>query len=169
MPNGVDFQWQESMKDLRAIISQHQLFHGLSARHSEILAGHASEAHFDTDQILFREGEVAWQFYLIQSGRIVLESYTPPHGMLHMQFVPAGEVLGWSWLFPPFHWHFQARAVEATEAILLDGCRLLIACEEDPNFGYQLMKRIAQVLIHRLEAGHKRLLELQQEVRAIAA
>jgi CRP-like cAMP-binding protein len=155
--------------DLKAVIREHRLFHGLNAQHLELLARHASETHFDTGQILFHEGEVAWQFYLIQTGRVVLESYTPPHGLMHLQFVPAGEVLGWSWLFPPFHWHFQARAVEPTDAIFLDGCRLLIACEEDHHFGYELMKRITQVLIHRLEAGHKRLLELQQEVRAIAA
>jgi CRP-like cAMP-binding protein len=158
-----------AMKDLKAAISQHRLFHGLNERYIDLLTRHACDVHFDTDQILFREGEVAWQFYLIQTGRVVLESSIPPHGILHIQFVPAGEVLGWSWLFPPFHWHFQARAAEPTDAIYLDGCRLLIACEEDHNFGYELMKRITQVLIHRLEAGHKRLLELQQEARAIAA
>lgn len=158
-----------SMKDLKAVIGQHRLFQGLNARHLELLASHATEARFDSGQILFREGDVAWQFYLIQTGRVVLESYVPPQGLMHIQFISAGEILGWSWLFPPFHWHFQARAVEPTDAIYLDGCRLLIACEEDHHFGYELMKRITQVLIHRLEVGQKRLLELQQEVREMAA
>jgi hypothetical protein len=75
-------------------------------------------------------------------------------------------VLGWSWLYQPFHWHFTARAVEPTEAILLDGCRLLIACEEDHDFGYELMKRISQLVIQRLESA-QRLLE--REDRSVAA
>jgi len=74
-----------------------------------------------------------------------------------------GELLGWSWLFPPFVWHFQARAVEPTEAIALDGAQLLIAAERGHNFGYELMKRVAQVVIHRLQAARGRLLAQQVE------
>ena len=63
-----------------------------------------------------------------------------------------------SWLFPPFVWHFQARALEPTETIVLDGAHLLVAAERNGNLGYELMKRVAQVLIHRLQATRKQLL-----------
>ncbi len=155
------------MKDLRAIIGQHPVFNGLSEKHLTSLAEHAMEAFFDIDQIIFREGEVAWQFYLILHGKVALEAYVPNQSnYVQIQCVQGGEVLGWSWLFQPYHWHFQARAVEPTEAVFLDGSRLLIACERDHELGYQLMKRITQVLIHRLESTRNRLLEYQDSAAA---
>jgi CRP/FNR family cyclic AMP-dependent transcriptional regulator len=76
-----------------------------------------------------------------------------------VQILDAGEVLGWSWLFPPFHWHFQARAIEPSRAIFLDGAHLLVACEENREFGYELLKRIAQVVIKRLQATRQCLVD----------
>jgi CRP/FNR family cyclic AMP-dependent transcriptional regulator len=72
-------------------------------------------------------------------------------------------MLGWSWLFPPFAWHFRARALEPTNAIVLNGAHLLIAAERKRDFGYELMKRVAQVVIHRLQATRKQLLDQQIE------
>jgi CRP/FNR family cyclic AMP-dependent transcriptional regulator len=72
-----------------------------------------------------------------------------------------GDVLGWSWLFPPFVWHFQARAVEPTTLLVLNGAGLLVSAERDHDFGYELMKRVAQVVIRRLQATRKQLLEQQ--------
>jgi len=80
-----------------------------------------------------------------------------------IQDLGPGDVLGWSWLFPPFVWHLQARALEPTGAVVLDGAHLLIAAERNGNFGYELMKRVAQVLIHRLQATRKQLLRQQIE------
>jgi CRP-like cAMP-binding protein len=72
-----------------------------------------------------------------------------------------GDVLGWSWLFPPYVWHFQARALEPTEAVMIDGGHLLTAAERDPKFGYNLMKRVSRVVIQRLQATRKQLLAQQ--------
>ena len=74
-----------------------------------------------------------------------------------------GDVLGWSWLFPPFSWNFQARAIEPTSAIVLSGAHLLVTAEGNHDFGYELMKRVAQVVIHRLQATRKQLLAIQVE------
>ena len=68
-------------------------------------------------------------------------------------------MLGWSWLFPPFVWHFRARALDPTTVIVLDGAHLLVACHQNHEFGYELMKRVGQVVIERLQATRKQLLE----------
>jgi CRP-like cAMP-binding protein len=80
-----------------------------------------------------------------------------------VQTLGAGDVLGWSWLFPPFAWHFQARAIEPASAVALSGASLLVNAERNHDFGYELMKRVAQVVIRRLQAARKQLLDLQVE------
>ena len=125
--------------------------------------GCASETKLKTDQVLFREGEPANKFYLIESGRIAIEAHQLANGTALVQTLGPGDVLGWSWLFPPFTWHFQARALEPSPAIVLDGARLLVTAERNREFGYELMKRVAQVVIRRLQATRKQLLEQQIE------
>ena len=148
---------------LESIIVFHPFFQGMKPEHLEVIAGCATEATFESDQILFREGEPANKFYLIQSGRVALEAHELADGTAPVQELGAGDVLGWSWLFPPFVWHFQARALEPTGAVVLDGAHLMVAAERNGNFGYELMKRVAQVLIHRLQATRKQLLRQQIE------
>lgn len=69
--------------------------------------------------------------------------------------------MGWSWLFPPFVWHLQARALEPVKTIALSGAHLLTTAEGDREFGYELMKRVAHVVIQRLQVARKQLIELQ--------
>jgi CRP-like cAMP-binding protein len=115
-----------------------------------ILQG-AKEQQFAPGEIIFREGEPANALYLVDSGEVAIESTTDPKA-IRIQTLAAGDVLGWSWLFPPFAWHFQARAIEATRVVCCDGGHLLVQAEENPVFGYALMRRITQLLIHRLQA-----------------
>jgi len=143
---------------LESVIVSHPFFEGMKPEHLEVIADCATEATFASNQILFREREPANKFYLIQHGRVALEAHEPAGGTVLVQDVGAGDVLGWSWLFPPFVWHFQARALEPTETIVLDGAHLLVAAERNGNWGYELMKRVAQVLIHRLQATREQLL-----------
>lgn len=116
----------------------------------------AVEREFAPDEILFREGEPANAFYLIESGAVTIESRTP-NGRIEIQVVSGGDVLGWSWLFPPFAWHFQARAIQPTRALCCDGGHLLVTAEENPQFGYDLMRRVSQVVIQRLHAARRKL------------
>jgi CRP-like cAMP-binding protein len=143
---------------LESVIVAHPFFEGMKPEYFEDIAGCATEATFEPGQILFREGEPADKFYLIQRGRIALEAHEPADGTVPVQELGAGDVLGWSWLFSPFVWHLQARALEPTGAVVLDGAHLLIAAERNPTFGYDLMKRVAHVLIQRLQATRKQLL-----------
>src|SRR5438105_2940854 len=137
------------MKDLKPIIAGHPFFKGMAPQYLDILARHAREAEFKSGQVILRQGQSAYELYLITEGKTVVESYVPRADDLPLQVIGAGDVLGWSWLFPPFNWHFQARALEPTKAIVLDGARLLVACESDPGLGYQLMNRVVQVVVHR--------------------
>ena len=132
-------------------------FRGMEAAHLRLVADCCSEVVFEEGQIIFLAGEPANQFYLIQSGLVAVESRRPDGRTAQIETVPEGEVLGWSWLFPPFAWHFQARALAPTRAIKINGARLLVAAEANPQFGYRLMKQVARVAIHRLDAARQRL------------
>jgi CRP-like cAMP-binding protein len=143
---------------MRDTLINHPFAKGLSDQELSVLAAGAKEAEFRPGELIFREGEPANRFYLIKEGQVALEAYEPGQGGVVIQNIHAGGVLGWSWLFAPFTWHFRARALENTKAISLDGGKLLVSCEENHALGYQLMKRVAQVAIERLQATRRHLL-----------
>jgi len=151
------------MKTLNEAITNHDFFRGMKPEHLALLTDQAKAIQLNAGDVLFHEGEPANQFYLIRSGEIALEAHEPANGTTLVQTLHAGDVLGWSWLFPPFVWHFQARAVEPTNLIILNGAHLLGAAERNHDFGYELMKRVAQVVIRRLQATRKQILSLQVE------
>ncbi len=125
--------------------------------HLLILSECAKEAKFGQGEVLFREGEPAERLFLIESGRVAVEAQQG-HGVAALvQHLGHGEVLGWSWLFPPYGWQYDARALEPTTAIVINGAHLLVAAERNHDFGYELMKRVAQVVIRRLQATRRRL------------
>ena len=89
-----------------------------------------------------------------------LEIVAPPRTPTTVETLGEGEILGWSWLLPPYHWRFHARAVEATRAIALDGRCLRSKCEENHDLGYELLKRFAKIIERRLEATHLQLMDV---------
>jgi CRP-like cAMP-binding protein len=94
---------------------------------------------------------------LILKGEVALETSVKEGGIIPIQTLGGGDVLGWSWLFPPYYWHFDARAVSATETVFFYGTRLRERCEEDHDLGYELIKRMAHVVIRRLQATRRQL------------
>jgi len=148
------------MKNLNEAITKYEIFRGMKPEHLAMLGEGAKEVEFHPGDVLFREGGPANQFYLIESGRIALEAHEPADGTMTLG---AGEALGWSWLFPPFVWHFQARAIEPAHVIILSGAHLLVTAERNHDFGYEWMKRMVQVVIRRLQATRNQLLALQVE------
>ena len=139
------------MKSLALLIAEHPFLAGMKPAHLEVLCDCAMQTQFVKDQLIFREGDLANRFYLIQEGRVALESGGDERTVL-VQTVGAGDALGWSWLFPPYYWHFDARTLTPTKAIFFYGTRLRTQCEEDHDFGYELIKRMAEVIIRRLQA-----------------
>ena len=146
----------DTMEDL---IANHPFMKGLEPRLKAMLTESAMEKDFAAGEVIFREGDVANRFYLILSGKVAIEAPTPEKASLLIQTIGAGDVLGWSWLFAPYYWNFDARAVEPTRAIFFYGTRLRERCDEDADLGYELMRRFTQIMIQRLQFARSHLLE----------
>ena len=148
------------METLELDLSQYDFFKGINETYLLMLADHSSIVTYPAGRFIFNQGEEANNFYLIVEGKTALEVVTLSEGALVIQTLGPNEVLGWSWLFPPYRWHFDARAVEDTKVIAFDGKWLRQKCNEDPELGHELMQRIAQVLVQRLQATRLQLLDV---------
>ena len=148
------------MEAIDSLLRASPVFEGLQPDALSLIAGCASNVHFDQGSILFREGDQADTFFLVRHGTVALEMFVPSRGAAVIETIEAGEVVGWSWLFPPYRWHFDARALTALRATAFDGACLRGKCDEDPALGYELMSRFAQVLIERLQWTRLRLLDV---------
>lgn len=125
--------------------------------HVAILCDCAMQTEFAEGQLIFREGDLANRFYLLQKGSVALESHSSHGRSTLIEVLGQGDVLGWSWLFPPYYWHFDARALKATKAIFFYGTRLRAQCDEDHDFGYDLIKRVAAVVVRRMQAAREQI------------
>jgi CRP/FNR family transcriptional regulator, cyclic AMP receptor protein len=148
------------MRTIEELLTEVPLFAGLAPERVALLAGCASNARFCAGETLFREGEHADTFYVIRHGAIALEMFVPTRGLVTIQTIEAGDVVGWSWLFAPYRWHLDARASTLVRATSFDGACLREKCDDDPMLGYDLMSRFAQVLIARLQSTRLRLLDV---------
>jgi CRP-like cAMP-binding protein len=152
------------MQTIEHLLAEHPFCAGLAPGTVALLAGCAWNMHFAMGEYVLREGEEAGELYLLREGTVSLETHAPPRGVITIETIDAGEALGWSWLFPPYRWHFSARALEPVRAITLDGVCLRGKCEADPALGYELMARVAQVMLERLQATQLRLLDMYGDV-----
>ena len=148
------------MHTLDEVIARAPLFTGLSDDDLALIAGCARNVGFDEDELLFREGDPADTFYLVRRGRVALELHAPERGGLVIETIEPDDVVGWSWLFEPYRWHFDARAATDVRAVAFDGACLRGKCDEDKELGYELMKRFGQVMIDRLQHARVRLLDV---------
>jgi CRP/FNR family transcriptional regulator, cyclic AMP receptor protein len=137
------------VENLGRIIAEHPFCNGLNPHYVDLLIRCASNVRFDDDQHLFRERGEANEFYLIREGKVALEVVAPQRPPLIMETVAEGEVLGWSWLVPPHRWDFDARAVGPVRAIAVDGKCLRAKCEKNHDLGYELFKRIVDIVCQR--------------------
>jgi CRP/FNR family cyclic AMP-dependent transcriptional regulator len=153
------------METIDAILQEAPVFHGLDRGALEVVAGCATNVRFLEGEVLFREGDSADAFYLVRHGSIALEAFVPTRGPVTIETIEPGEVIGWSWLFPPYRWHFDAKALTLVRATAFDGACLRGKCEADSTLGYDLMSRFAQVLIERLQWTRLRLLDVYGDGR----
>jgi CRP/FNR family transcriptional regulator, cyclic AMP receptor protein len=148
------------MQTLEEVLGSHPFFAGLGSTAMALIAGCASNVHFAAGEFIFGEGEAAGRFYVIRHGRVALQVHSPARGPLVIDTMDDGEVLGWSWLVPPYRYFCDARAVTPVSATALDGACLRGKCEADPELGYQLLKRVTTVMYQRLQSARIRLLDL---------
>ncbi len=148
------------MKTIDQLIAEADVFSGLAPAQLELIAGCARNAHFETGALLLREGEPAHTFFFIRHGAVALEVHAPDRGPLVIQTLHDGEVVGWSWLFAPYRWHMDGRALTACSVVAFDGACLRAKADEDHELGYQLMRRFAANLVERLQATRLQLLDV---------
>ena len=137
------------MHDLREILKEQEFLKAMDSEHLEVIVGCASKVRFAPDDYLFREGDEAKKFFLVSHGRVAVELDVNFQSRIVMTLEP-GQLVGWSWLLPPYRYKTAARAVEMTRAICFDGKCLRDKCEADPFLGYVLMKRFVRDLERRL-------------------
>jgi CRP/FNR family cyclic AMP-dependent transcriptional regulator len=148
------------MRALDDLIADSPVFAGLAPGQLELVAGCARNQHADPGALMFREGSPADRFFLIRSGGVALEIPAPGHGVLVIETLHAGDVAGWSWLFPPYRWQFDGRVTEPARLVAFDAVCLRGKCEADHELGYQLMRRFAATAIERLQATRLQLLDV---------
>ena len=145
---------------LQRIVQEHPFFAGLHARFGNLVTGCARNVRFEAGQYLLHEGDAADQFYLLRHGRVALETAAPGRGALTIQTAGAGEIVGVSWLIPPYRWTYDARALELVRAIALDARCLRDKCDADHDLGYEMMKRFVPILVQRLQATRLQILDV---------
>jgi CRP/FNR family cyclic AMP-dependent transcriptional regulator len=132
----------------------------LSAGHREVIAGCGTNVVFDAGETIMREGDPADAFFVLRRGAVALEVLAPGRGAVTVETLHDGDLLGWSWLVPPYRTAFDARALEATHAVSFDGACLRGKCEADPALGYAVLRLLAMVFTERLRDTRLRLLDV---------
>ena len=133
------------------LLEGHPFFKGMTRRELKVFADAGIYCEFEPGEIIFREGDAANHFYLVIEGEIALETVEPVRGTFVLQTIGKNQVLGWSWLFPPYQWHFSARSSDATEAIVFPAELLRDKAEQNHDFGYELITRVSRLLLQRLQ------------------
>lgn len=148
------------IRTVETLLREHPFFEGMKEEYIASLAGCASNVRFPARSNLFSQKDQADHFFILQEGKVAIDIDAPGRGVITIETVGEGKVLGWSWLFPPYEWHYNARAVEDTKAIAMDARCLRGKCEEDPALGYELMKRFSAIMLRRMQRARMQLLDM---------
>jgi CRP/FNR family transcriptional regulator, cyclic AMP receptor protein len=148
---------------MHELLAQHPFFAGLSEPHLAVVAACGRNVRLRAGQLLFEEGGPADTFFVIRRGRVAVETHRPGKRAIVISTMGDGDLVGWSWLIPPHRWHFDARAVEDTAAVALDGACLRRKCDDDSELGYDLMQRFAALMVQNLQDTRMQLLDLYGE------
>jgi CRP/FNR family transcriptional regulator, cyclic AMP receptor protein len=148
------------IQGLDSIIASHVFFAGLEAADVAMIAGCAENVRYQAGEPLFRAGDPASHFFVVRTGKVVLELHPPGRDVFRFATVGEHEVLGWAWLIPPYRWLVDARALEVTRLLRFDGTCLRGKCDADPRLGYVLMQRFAQVLVKQFNHLQLQLMDI---------
>ena len=151
---------QTEVESMATRVALHPFLAGMNPTQLALLTDCAIPVQFKKGQTILREGDMANRFYLIERGKVVLESGEGFGEPVVIETIGAGDLLGWSWMFPPYVWHFTARAAEPTEAIFFYGTILREYCERDHSLGYDLFKRMTPIMMKRLQSARRNMLSV---------
>ncbi|MEU0504314.1 cyclic nucleotide-binding domain-containing protein [Nocardia sp. NPDC005998] len=141
-------------------LSQFAQLAALTDTELAVLADAGRDVSYPAGQQLITEGRSADRCWLIRDGRVGLDAHVPGRGDIVVQTLGSGDLLGWSWLMPPYRWHFGAHTVEPVHAIEFDSARLTELADLDPVFGRALNRMLLEAVLERLQATRARLLDL---------
>jgi CRP/FNR family cyclic AMP-dependent transcriptional regulator len=133
-----------------AALATQRFLHGMQPGQLTALAEAASEVAFPAGHRIFDEGDNAEHFWLIESGYVVLDVQVPGEGMAIVGRVGIGELLGWSWLLPPYQWTLGAVCATEVKAFEFNAQVIRDGCAADPALRDELMQRLLHVLSGRL-------------------
>jgi CRP/FNR family transcriptional regulator, cyclic AMP receptor protein len=148
------------MITMAALLAEQPFFAGMRPIKLEKLSYYAKRRVFRPGTRVFNEGEHADRFWVIRDGRVALDAHLPGRSDAVVETLASGAVLGWSWLFPPYAWHFGAVALAPTLTIELEGPGVLRLSQADPEIGYELSRRFMSVVVERLQATRVRLIDI---------
>jgi CRP/FNR family transcriptional regulator, cyclic AMP receptor protein len=148
------------MQTIEELLAEAKAFNGMSQEHLALIAGCAQNKVFQDGEYLMREGDPADSFHVVRLGRVALEIFVPQRGAVVLETVEDGDLVGWSWLTPPFRVHLDARAVGSAHVVAFDAACLRGKADEDPVLGYELMRRFIPVIVERLQATRIRMLDV---------
>lgn len=146
---------------LAARVALHPFLAGMNRTQLVLLTDCAMAVRFQKGETILHEGGPANRLYLIERGKITLEAKVSSDQSVIIETLGPGDLLGWSCLFPPYVWHFTARAIEPAEAIFFYGSMVREYCGRDQSLGYELLKRVAGVMIKRLQAAREKMLAVR--------
>ena len=148
-----------SNQSIEDYLPTHAFFSGLDDSFMKFLSDSATQLRVKKGAVLFQQGERADKFYLLRNGQMSVQVPALMGPTLEIQTLGEDQMLGWSWLIPPYRWNFQARALEDSDLLEFDGSAILARCEEDPKFGYELLKRFATLMSERLDAARQKMMD----------
>jgi CRP-like cAMP-binding protein len=151
-----------------AELATHQFLRGMSRHQLAVLADFASDVRYPARHRLFEDGGHASRFWLIRCGSVALDVNVPGQGLVRLETLGIGELLGWSWLFPPFRWAFGAVTADPVEVFEFDAQAVRACCAADPQLGYELTQRLARVVARRLEATRVRLISVSAKLASVS-
>jgi CRP-like cAMP-binding protein len=147
------------MPSIAEYIANHDFFAALNDDYLKLLAEFATERQIASGKVLFQQGKPADKFFLVRKGKVSVQVPALVGPALELQVLGKDQVLGWSWLIPPYRWNFVARALEDTEFLEFDGRAILARCETDPRFGYELFKLFTALMSERLNAARQTMMD----------
>jgi CRP-like cAMP-binding protein len=148
------------VETLEGIVAKVDLFQGMKPEHIALLAGCASNVRYEAGEFPARAGSHADRFWVIREGRVALELWAPGRGAFPVATMFAGDVVGFSWLLPPYQLQFDIHALTMTRALLFDGRCLREKCEKDPELGHGLLSRFAGLMADRIQVLTLQLLDV---------
>lgn len=154
-----------NLSSIRDLLAEQPVLHGLEPDDLDLMAGCGHNQVFEAGSFLAKEDEAAERFFIVREGKVAVEVHAPT-GPLLIETIGAGDLVGWSWLFPPHRWAFDVEALELTRVVVIEAACLRDKCDIDAQFGYRVMRRFTNVIVDRLQSTRMRLLDLYGSVDA---